>query len=177
VQDQDIIPRLGQVRGYQVPAKSTGAGDDKRLRGRISGLEELPQHGEGFPKSGDEGRTNVALAITQYVSLMSNRGGTREDCELDEHETHLKWLMDWRTASSSSIGPGMSRVGCSAWEDMFGDGVVLNRLAAGAGEAMLRVRSIEKGVLSGRGGLRSRCLEIKESLSCGATMEIAGYNR
>jgi hypothetical protein len=27
-------------------------------------------------------------------------------------ESYLKWLIDWRTASSNSIGPGMSKVGC-----------------------------------------------------------------
>ena len=27
--------------------------------------------------------------------------------------------MDWRTASSNSMGPGMSRVECGAWEDIL----------------------------------------------------------
>lgn len=29
-----------------------------------------------------------------------------------------KWLMACRTASSNSMGPGMSRAGCGAWLDM-----------------------------------------------------------
>ena len=28
--------------------------------------------------------------------------------------------MDWSTASSNSMGPGMSRVACSGWDDMVG---------------------------------------------------------
>lgn len=40
-----------------------------------------------------------------------------------EGETDLKWLMDWRTASSNSIGPGMRRVGCSGCDDMVVEAV------------------------------------------------------
>lgn len=54
---------------------------------------------------------------------------------------------------------------------------MLNGLVWAAGGLILRDRSKAYGVLRGIGGLRSRCLEIKDSLSCGATMEIAGYNR
>lgn len=36
-----------------------------------------------------------------------------------EYTAHLKWLVEPRTASSNSIGPGISRVGCSAWLDIF----------------------------------------------------------
>jgi hypothetical protein len=68
-------------------------------------------------------------------------------------------------------------VGWSGWVDIFGVGEVLSGLDCAGGSAMLRDRSIEYGVLRGRGGLRSRCLEIKDSLSCGATIEIAGFNR
>lgn len=85
--------------------------------------------------------------------------------------------MEWRTASSNSIGPGMSNVGCSGWFDILGVGEELKGLIWVAGNEMPRDLSTEYEVLGGSGGLRSRCLEIKESLSCGATMEIAGYNR
>lgn len=33
---------------------------------------------------------------------------------------YLKWLIDCRTASSNSIGPGMSNAGCSGCVDIFG---------------------------------------------------------
>lgn len=31
---------------------------------------------------------------------------------------YLKWLIDWRTASSNSMGPGMSSAGCAACVDI-----------------------------------------------------------
>ena len=36
-----------------------------------------------------------------------------------KRETNLKWLMDCRTASSNSMGPGMSKAGCSGWDDIL----------------------------------------------------------
>jgi hypothetical protein len=41
VQDEDLITRLGQVRGDLVPAECAGAGDDKGLSGGVGCLEEL----------------------------------------------------------------------------------------------------------------------------------------
>lgn len=74
---------------------------------------------------------------------------------------YLKWLIDWRTASSNSIGPGMSRAGWSGWFDIFFV-VVLSLLVCCCAE-----RSAEKGVLSGGSGCPGRCLEINESLEVG----------
>lgn len=36
----------------------------------------------------------------------------------DMQGTYLKWLIDWRTSSSNSIGPGMRSAGCSGCLDM-----------------------------------------------------------
>lgn len=57
--------------------------------------------------------------------------------------THLKWLMDWRTASSNSMGPGISKVGCSGWVDILDDEEELSRLVCAGGESMTKDRSKE----------------------------------
>ena len=87
-----------------------------------------------------------------------------------------KCAMDCKTASSNSIGPGMSNVGWSAWCDIL----TSSSLAGFAGVMGLRWigvystsskgwadLSLEKGVLRGSGGRFSRCLEIRDNLACG----------
>jgi hypothetical protein len=119
----------------------------------------------------------MTLAITHISTLASYQINEELEGNARWVTANLKWLIDWRTASSNSIGPGISKVGWSGWADILGAGEVLNRLVCATGSSRFRDRSMEYGVLSGSGGLKSRCLEIKDSLSCGATMEIAGYSR
>jgi hypothetical protein len=80
---------------------------------------------------------------------------------------YLKWLIDWRTASSNSIGPGISKVGCSGWLDILDFSELweleLNRRGCGVGGSILDARSVENGVLIGSGGRGSRCLDMRES--------------
>jgi len=52
--------------------------------------------------------------------------------------------------------------------------LVLKRLAGIAGDSGLDDRSIENGVLMGTGGRGSKCLEITDNLSWGATLLMAG---
>jgi len=74
--------------------------------------------------------------------------------------------MDCRTASSNSMGPGMSKAGCSACFDMLavfglseGRGVVFNGVVDCGSECL----SVLKGVLISRTGLCSRCREIRDN--------------
>jgi hypothetical protein len=86
-----------------------------------------------------------------------------------------------RTASSNSIGPGMSSAGCDGWFDIFfgGSGASFFTSATSfltsctctffGGDGRMRLpfsssgralRSVEKGVFSSRKGFESKCLEI-----------------
>ena len=80
--------------------------------------------------------------------------------------------MALRTASSSSIGPGMSTVGCASCFDILCfDSMARSRGGCGGsrcggmcGTSSLSdaSRSVEKGVLSGMVGRWSRCREISD---------------
>ena len=73
--------------------------------------------------------------------------------------------MDWRTASSTSIGPGMSNAGWSGWLDIFPDSweAKLIRRALGTSEITFDL-SMDFGALTSVGSRGSNCLDINESL-------------
>lgn len=54
VKDEDLIASLSQIGGDLIPSECAGAGDDKGLRGRVGGLEELAQVLEHFAEAIDE---------------------------------------------------------------------------------------------------------------------------
>jgi hypothetical protein len=81
--------------------------------------------------------------------------------------------MDWRTASSNSIGPGMSRVGWDGWLDILAGASSAMAGSDGFGAALawsssrMALRSVEKGVLSSRNGRASRCPEKRPRRAVG----------
>ena len=79
--------------------------------------------------------------------------------------------MLWRTASSNSMGPGISRAGCSGCFDMLASFFFLSSMIWGVDRVtglygmsslVSECRSVEKGVLICRTGLCSRCREIRD---------------
>jgi len=91
--------------------------------------------------------------------------------------------MELRTASSNSMGPGMSSAACGGWLDIFfgGSGTLflislisfltsltsaftsstfLGNMRLPCSSSMRAVRSVEKGVFNSRNGFASKCLEI-----------------
>ena len=98
-----------------------------------------------------------------------------------DDRAHLKCPIDCNTSSSNSIGPGISRAGCSACLDIF------SSFAVGSdtdGDRFMGVYSrssdsfeslsVEKGVLISSCGLCSRCLEMRESLARGGARAKGG---
>jgi hypothetical protein len=71
VQDKRLIPRLAKVGRNLVPAERAGAGNDKRLRGWISGLEELAQATEDFAEDVYKRLADVRFTKRSYVSSAS----------------------------------------------------------------------------------------------------------
>ena len=55
--------------------------------------------------------------------------------------------MELRTASSNSMGPGMSSVACSGWDDMAGDEVWIERRDAGVVEVVEGEEEMEEVVV------------------------------
>lgn len=64
VQDEDIVTGLDQVGGDLIPAKSSGARDDKGLSGGVLGLEQGSEHLESLAKRLDEWHSDVRLAAS-----------------------------------------------------------------------------------------------------------------
>ena len=88
----------------------------------------------------------MTLALRISVAGGEVRGGN----------ANLKCDIDSRTASSNSIGPGISSVGCSAWlailtpcSPSFDFGNSRCRGAYGISSASLACLSVENGVLIG----------------------------
>lgn len=87
-------------------------------------------------------------------------------------EVYLKWLIDCRTASSNSMGPGIINAGCCGWLDIFlgtsGSSLASSFFSVSnsffflirlpCSSSRCADRSVEKGVLSSRDGLGSKCL-------------------
>lgn len=77
--------------------------------------------------------------------------------------------MDWSTASSNSMGPGMSKVGCSGWEDMLllvdwleeSRCWVVVEATSGAEEELVEAAAIYAGLLP------VMCCEIRDSRLAG----------
>lgn len=69
--------------------------------------------------------------------------------------------MDWRTASSNSMGPGMRSVACSGWEDMvrFADGP--------EGDSGEDGEDVEEEAVTGRGSPETKCRDTSEIRSEG----------
>lgn len=65
-ENESILTRLDQVGGDKIPTKGAGAGQDERLSGRVRGLEQLAQHGQGLAEDSDEARTDMALAVVTH---------------------------------------------------------------------------------------------------------------
>ena len=61
-ENQNVLTRLNQVGGNDIPAKSSGSRNNEGLRSGVLGLEELAQHGQGLAESRNESRANMALA-------------------------------------------------------------------------------------------------------------------
>lgn len=59
MEDEYLVAGLNQVGGDLVPSQCTGAGDDKGLRGRIGGLEELAQVLEDLAEAIYKGLTDM----------------------------------------------------------------------------------------------------------------------
>lgn len=59
---QHILAGLDQVGGHNIPAEGSRARNDEGLRGRVGGLEQLPEHRQGLAKGRDESGPDVALA-------------------------------------------------------------------------------------------------------------------
>ena len=73
VQDESLVARLGKVRGDLVPAKGSGTGNDKGLRGGIGGLEELPQAREDLAEGVYKGLADVRLAVSVSGGACTSR--------------------------------------------------------------------------------------------------------
>ena len=82
--DRDILAGLDKVGGHQVPAEGTRARDNKRLRGRVGGLEQLPEHRQRLAKGRDESGPDVALAGCARQFPMAGTG-----CGLPSTFAHL----------------------------------------------------------------------------------------
>lgn len=88
---------------------------------------------------------------------------------------YLKWLMDWSTASSNSMGPGIIRAAWGGCDDIAAgvlasasnsdccSSSVLRRRTFPSSSSGCAVRSVEKGVLSSRNGFLDRCPEKRLS--------------
>lgn len=74
VKDKDLIAGLGEVGCHLVPAEGAAAGDDKGLRGRIGGLEELAEHGESLAESVYEGHADVRFTVRHRLGSGVSRG-------------------------------------------------------------------------------------------------------
>ena len=86
--------------------------------------------------------------------------------------------MAWRTASSNSIGPGMSSDGCSGWFDMLAgisgafstasrSGGFLEGMIFPRSSTSRALRSVEKGVFSSKKGFDPNWLEKRSRRAVG----------
>lgn len=64
-----VLSLLDKVRGDHVPAQGATSGHDEGLSGGVGGLEELPDHLQGFTEGLDEAGADMALAEGQTMSV------------------------------------------------------------------------------------------------------------